>query len=227
MIFNPASTGSLIGFIVLIACIFAFYVWGISRTEPIFLKKMISILIIWNTVTSLIVLSGIIEKNFIPFGIILFLMVNVSAFIFALRPIGQSLQNLPVWILILFQSFRLPLELIMHSWSETQTMPVTMSWNGQNFDILTGIFAILAIIPALRNSKIFHWSFNILGIAMLLNVFRVVLMSSPLPFAWPLANPVQLIAHFPYHMIATVCVWSALIGHILLTKKLLKATDAA
>ena len=114
----------------------------------------------------------------------------------------------------------------MHSWSETKTMPVTMSWNGQNFDILTGIFALLAIIPALRNSKIFHWCFNIFGIAMLLNVFRVVLMSSPLPFAWPLENPVQLIAHFPYHMIATVCVWSAVIGHILLTKKLFKTTDA-
>lgn len=224
MAFYPATTASLASFIFLTIAIMGFYIWGITKTNPKFLGKMVSILVIWNSVTSLIVLSGLIEKSFIPYGIILFLMINISAFVFALRPIGQSLQNLPVWILILFQGFRFPLELIMHSWSETQTMPSTMSWNGQNFDILTGLFALLALVPILRNSKLFHWAFNIFGIAMLMNVFRVVLMSSPLPFAWPLENPVQLIAHFPYHMIATVCVWSALIGHILLTKKLLTKT---
>ncbi len=225
MIFFPATLTSLVFFLSLIILMFSAYILGILKTEPKFLKKMISILIIWNSVTSLIVLSGLIEKNFIPFGIILFLMVNIAAFIFAIRPIGQSLQKLPIWILIIFQSFRLPLELIMHSWSETKTMPIEMSWNGQNFDIITGVLALLVIVPFLKSSKVYHWLFNLLGIAMLVNIFRVVLMSSPLPFAWPLENPVQLIAHFPYHMIATVCVWSALIGHILLTKKLLNKNN--
>ncbi len=220
MTFYPGNLASMVCFMILIVCIILFYIWGVLKTEPQFIKKMISILIIWNTVTSSIVLSGVIEKNFVPFGMILFFMVNVSAFVFALRPIGQAFRKLPIWILIIFQSFRFPLELIMHSWSETQTMPSTMSWNGQNFDVLTGLLALLAMIPFFRNSKMYQWCFNFFGIVMLMNVFRVVIMSSPLPFAWPLENPVQLIAHFPYHMIATVCVWSALIGHILLTQKL-------
>jgi hypothetical protein len=57
--------------------------------------------------------------------------------------------------------------------------------------------------------------------ALLLNVMRVAMMSSPLPFAWDVRPPLQLVSHLPYAWIAPVCVAGALAGHLVLTRALL------
>jgi hypothetical protein len=55
-----------------------------------------------------------------------------------------------------------------------------------------------------------------------LNVMRVVVLSSPLPFGWNVSPPLLLAFHLPYALIAPVCVGGALFGHIVLTRALIK-----
>ena len=50
--------------------------------------------------------------------------------------------TIPLWVLVLVQAFRLPLELAMHDMYERGIMPVQMSYSGLNFDIITGATAI-------------------------------------------------------------------------------------
>jgi hypothetical protein len=103
-----------------------------------------------------------------------------------------------------------------------------MTWTGQNFDIVTGILALLAApFPnrASSRGRAVGWTFNLIGLALLLNVMRVAVMSSPLPFAWKdVEPPLQLALHFPYALIVPVCIGGALIGHIALTRALLRRT---
>lgn len=222
MNFVPSALGPLILFLVIVISILVLIPIPIWANDALKGKKITLFLIVWNNIASFYVFSGIVQSAFVPFGVILFAMTNVTAIYFALSQFGKNYDELPIVWLILFQSFRLPLEIVLHFWAGSGTVPPTMSWGGQNFDIVTGILALFVLIKPLQ-TKIFYWVFNVIGFGLLLNVMRVALMSSPLPFSWKLEDSLLLAAYFPYCLILTVCVWSALVGHIILTRRLLNS----
>ena len=63
---------------------------------------------------------------------------------------GTLLVNAPVWLLIAFHGFRLPLELIMHEAATEGVMPPQMTFTGLNFDITTGATALLVAALSAR-----------------------------------------------------------------------------
>ena len=128
--------------------------------------------------------------------------------------------GLPLAALVGFQGFRLPLELVLHQWVGEGSIPETMTWTGQNWDIVAGVMAlVVAAWPSRPRAVV--WAFDVLGFVLLLNVMRVAIFSSPLPFAWPLQPPMLLPLHLPYAWIVPICVAGALGGHIVLTRALL------
>lgn len=172
--------------------------------------------ILWFTVR-----SNLLVTHLIPAFPLLFLLMNGSALAFGLSSFGRSLARAtPLWALVAFQSFRLPLELVLHSWAAQGTIPETMTWTGQNWDIVTGIVSLICAPFAVR-SKTAAWIANLVGITLLANVARVAVMSSPLPFAWGQHPPLLLAMYFPYALILPLCVGGALAGHVVLTRKLL------
>jgi threonine/homoserine efflux transporter RhtA len=124
-------------------------------------------------------------------------------------------------VLVGFQTFRLPLELVMHCWAVQGTIPTTMTWTGQNWDVVGGIAALL-LAPLARRRPVAAWLAIVVGSLLLLNVVRVAVLSSPLPFAWEVQPRLQLAMHFPYMLIGPVCVAGALFGHIVLTRAMLR-----
>lgn len=170
---------------------------------------------------SAVVVSGILEASPIPWLMIIFGFFNISAVLFAFSGAGATLvKGLTLTELVAYQVFRLPLELVLHSWAQQGTIPQTMTWTGQNFDIISGIVALLAA-PFANRSRIVAWTANIIGLALLLNVMRVAVMSSPVPFGWGVEPSLQLAFHLPYAFIIPVCVSGALAGHMILTRRLL------
>jgi hypothetical protein len=156
-------------------------------------------------------------------GIPLFLAcMIIGAVAFAMSPVGRSVAaNVPLQTLVLFQGFRLPLELVLHWWSRLGTIPGTMTWTGQNFDVWTGIISI-AFFLFVGRFRWMAWMVNIVGFVLLVNVMRVAVFSSPLPFAWPVQPKLQLLLHFPYLLIGPICIAGALAGHVVLTRALSK-----
>ena len=139
-----------------------------------------------------------------------------------LSPLGGRIAaNIPLAALVGFQAFRLPLELVLHRWAEQGTIPTTMTWSGDNWDIVSGIVALVAA-PLAHRHRIFAWGANVIGTVLLLNVIRVALLSAPLPFGWMVTPPLLLALHLPYAWIGPVCVGGALAGHIILTRALLR-----
>ncbi len=172
----------------------------------------------WVLFFAALVSRGEVSSRTLP---LFFALANGGALVFALSPLGLRLaQGLSIPVLVAFQGFRFPLELVLHSWVEQGSIPQTMTWSGQNWDILSGIIALIAAQFA-RRSIISAWVANVLGIVLLLNVGRVALFSSPVPFGWGVHPPLQLGFHLPYALIVPVCVAGALAGHVILTRALL------
>ena len=116
---------------------------------------------------------------------------------------------------------RLPLELILHAWAHQGTIPSTMTWTGQNWDIVSGGAALLAA-PLARRHRVAAWCANVIGMALLLNVVRVAVLSSPISFGWQITPPLLLAFHLPYALILPVCIGGAAMGHVVLTRALLR-----
>ena len=66
----------------------------------------------------------------------------------AFSTVGTAFARLPLWALVAFQGFRLPLELLMHEAAGEGVMPPQMTWTGLNLDVLTGASA-LVVAPLL------------------------------------------------------------------------------
>jgi hypothetical protein len=228
MTFTHPSAASIVAFLLIVLGVAACLIAGVhfaSRRlgEPAgrAVTRVAIGFLIWQSLISAAVLSGVIREHPMPGVLLFFAAANLAGLAFALSPIGRKLAlGLPLATLVAFQAFRFPLELVLHSWAKQGTIPSTMTWTGQNLDILTGAAALCAA-PLSTRSRWIAWGFNALGLLLLLNVGRVAMMSSPLPFAWGVEPPLQLALHLPYAWIGSVCVAGALAGHVILTRALL------
>lgn len=236
MTFTPAGPVSVFVFSCIVAFILAALIEGIRAASrrlgvPGLRRAVLvgSLTGVWLLALSFVVASGLLAAKPMPRVPLFFAASNLAGLLLALSPAGGWLaRGLPLWTLVAFQGFRLPLELVLHSWAEQGTIPATMTWEGSNFDVVTGLVALVAA-AAVRTlgtydtrARIAAWTANLVGFVLLLNVGRVAMLSSPLPFAWPeVEPPLQLAMYLPYALIGPVCVAGALAGHVVLTRALL------
>ena len=101
-------------------------------------------------------------------------------------------------------------------------MPVQMSYSGQNGDVVTGITAgALGLWLARRHAP--RWvvaAWNVLGLALLVNVVTVAIMSTPL-FEWFGKDRVPLFVTYPpFVWLPAILVMAALMSHILVWRRL-------
>lgn len=220
MQFQPADPFSLTAFIVLCFIVAGTIYVGFQKANVP--SKFWGFFSTYVFILTIFASSGFTADHVIPVAPLIILSLLVVAVGFAISNNGWKIaQAFDFRALVLFQVFRLPLEFILHQWASLGTVPPTMTWTGQNLDVVTGVLSLM-IAPFANKSKAAVWLFEIVGSLLLLNVLRVVVMSSPFPFAWPLEQPLQLIFHSPYVLIAPICVAPAISGHIILLRKLIK-----
>jgi hypothetical protein len=139
--------------------------------------------------------------------------------------VGTALAQAPLSLLVAFHAFRLPLELVMHQAAAEGVMPVQMTYTGSNFDIATGITALAVAALAARGLAP-RWlllAWNALGSLLLTAILTIALASLPAIAAFG-HEPARLntwIAYFPYVWLPAGLVSAALLGHVLLWRRLL------
>lgn len=144
--------------------------------------------------------------------------------------VGRALgDGLPVAALVGFQAFRLPLELVMHEATRTGIMPVQMSFSGWNFDIVTGVTAIpvawLAATGRAPRGLLIAW--NALGSILLATIMTIAAISTPVIAAFGTGAALNtFVAHVPYVWLPSVMVAAALVGHLLLWRRLFGGSTA-
>ena len=177
---------------------------------------------LWMTATWYAAASGALaDFDRRPPGLVLLVIaIFTASFAIAFSPVGRLLASgLPLAWLVGIQGFRFPLELLMHRAYTDGVMPVQMSYSGENFDIVSGISAI--IVAGLLASGAPRWLasiWNLLGAVLLANIIVIALRSTPFVAAY---GPDQLnvwVTQPPFVWLPAVMVLVALTGHLVLAR---------
>ncbi len=180
---------------------------------------------LWMAATWMVAASGILrewERNPPPFGVLVVAIIGVALAI-AFSRFGTRVSNtIPLWVLVLVQAFRLPLEIAMHGMYTRGIMPVQMTYTGLNFDIATGALAIpVAILAATGYAGrgiVAAW--NVLGSVLLINVVTVAILGTP-RFRYFGEDHLNVwVTYPPFVWLPAVMVLAALAGHLLIFRAL-------
>lgn len=140
--------------------------------------------------------------------------------ILTFHPRLQTLwQAIPTTWLLGFQAFRVGVELFLWLLFTTALVPVQMTFEGRNWDILTGLSApvmvwLWANRHAWQRPLVLIW--NLAGLALLINIVGISILSMPTPFQVFTQAPANtVIAHFPFVWLPSFLVPMALLGHCL------------
>jgi hypothetical protein len=156
-----------------------------------------------------------------PFMVLLVAIVAL-ALVLSLSPLGLRIaRSVPVWLLVAVQAFRLPLEIAMHEMAERGIMPAQMSYSGLNLDIVTGATALVVAGLARRGGYrglVRVW--NAMGLALVVNVAAVGVLSTPRFAAFGTDRLNVWIAYPPFVWLPAVMVLAALAGHLLVFRAL-------
>jgi hypothetical protein len=131
---------------------------------------------------------------------------------------------LPIAWLVAAQSFRLPLEIVMHQAAREGVMPVEMSFTGYNFDIVTGASALVVAWLEYKgrasDTLVFAW--NVMGSVLLAVVVTVAVLASPMirAFGDEPTHVNSFVGHFPFVWLGAVLVPSAAFGHVVIFRAL-------
>jgi hypothetical protein len=175
----------------------------------------------WMTTTWAAAASGVLrqwDRTPPPFALLVLAIVALGTGI-AFSGIGRRLaQVIPLWALVAVQAFRLPLEVAMHAMSDRGIMPELMSYTGRNFDILTGATAIVvaAWVWSGRAGRRLILVWNVLGLALLVNVVTVAILLTP---RFRYFGDEQLnvwVTYPPFVWLPAVMVLAALAGHLVI-----------
>ncbi len=182
----------------------------------------------WMLIAAGLVRSGVLSHfDSTPPPMALFLLAGLGGTIAlgSSRSISRLIE-LPLAMLIGFQAFRIVVEILIHKSSTVGLAPPQMTWSGYNFDIATGLTALLLapFAGSLPRWLILLW--NSLGLALLLVVIGIAAVSFPTRLQllhpdnrWP--------AFFPYVWLPAILVTAALLGHIVLFRRLTRKLTPA
>ncbi len=211
---------SLTAFVLIVAFVIAGFVTAATRASSAGAGRGLAGAGAWLALTAAFPLGGLLAPDgpLPPQAFMALLMAATLGVAFS--PLGRGIAGtVPLWILVGFQGFRLPLELVLHDWAAHGIAPPQMTWTGQNFDIAAGI-AALVFAPLVRAKPALAWIPTLVGLGLLVNILRIVATSLPGPMQL-FPDPLLLPWRFPHVWIGSVCVVGAMIGHLVALRALL------
>lgn len=197
-------------------------------------KLVLSILLGWALITAILGITGFYRQGFQMPPRFLFLVgpgiVLTLVLLFTRR--GRAfLSTVDIGDLTLLQTVRVPVELTLFLLYEASVIPRIMTFEGSNFDLLTGLSAPLVYYLVLQRKTLSpSWllAWNFLGLLLLFTIMAIAILSLQTPFQrFGLDQPNIGVTYFPYVWLPGIIVPAALFSHLVSIRKLLLARAAA
>ncbi|HMK02787.1 MAG TPA: hypothetical protein VK489_01295 [Ferruginibacter sp.] len=137
----------------------------------------------------------------------------------------KLLRSVPPQWLVFMQSFRILVEVLLWMAFLANKLPVQMTFEGRNFDVLSGILAIpvgYLVLKKIHASKKLAIAYNVIGLLLLINILVVAVLSMPTSFRYFMNEPSNtLVAQFPFILLPGILVPIAYSFHIFSLRQLL------
>lgn len=191
-------------------------------------KIFLTLVLIWTALQSIISISGFytVTTTFPPRFAFLLLPPLVSIVVlFNSKKGRQFIDGMNIKTLTIFHITRIPAELILFWLFINKAIPQLMTFEGRNFDILSGLSAPLIfyfgfVKKKINRSIIIIWNF--ICLALLINIAINAILSVPgtlQRFAFD--QPNIAIIHFPFILLPACLVPLVLFSHLASIRQLL------
>ncbi len=187
-------------------------------------------IVVWCAMQGVLAGAGILARFELrppPLALFLAALIAGALAFGASRFAAPLARGLPLAALVGYQAFRLPLELVLHEAARAGVMPSLLSFSGRNFDIVTGTLALpVAALVALGHAP--RWlvpAWNALGLAALTVIGAIAIGTAPFVQAFGPQQVNAWVAYLPFVYLPGVMVAAALVGHVLVIRRLRHAED--
>lgn len=157
------------------------------------------------------------------FGVLPAILLIAFYFIFFRK---SFIERLPLKLLTLLHIVRLPVEIVLYWLFVGGAVPQVMTFEGRNYDILSGILAPVVYLAAFRGGGKDRWlliAYNILGLILLANIVTSVITSLPSPTqVMAPERPNLAVLNFPYIWLPAIVVPIVLFSHLTALWQLVK-----
>lgn len=129
--------------------------------------------------------------------------------------------------LIAIHTLRLPVEMVLYNLYLAKQLPVIMTFEGWNFDIIMGVTAILILVYQLITkrvpSRIFMLIWNCCGLVLLTIIVTIAVLAAPLPFQQLAFNQSNIaVLQFPFTWLPGYVVPVVFLSHVMFINILIK-----
>lgn len=177
-----------------------------------FLNTFVVVLVAWGVIVSAVSIAGVMgDFSIFPFnlGPLLFLPLIVSILFTFSRSLKEVLPHIHPGSIIRLQVFRVFVEILLWFLFLDNVLPVQMTFEGRNFDVLSGltapIIAFLAYKSKISKTGIIIWNLACLG--LLINIVGIAILSMPTPYQYFMNEPSNtIVAEFPISWLPTFLV---------------------
>jgi hypothetical protein len=234
---NQLSAPAIIMGIFSLLCVIIFLIvlrTAISKTgwtsgqQKSYFTRVVIVVVLWVAAISVLAIVGVFRDFsklpprpavIIVIAIVLLLVLSFS------KSFSRILTVTPPHWFVLMQSFRIGVELLLYISFTKKLIPVQMTFEGFNFDIISGILALPAAWIMSRNAKFSKLTgiiYNIIGLLLLVNVLVIAVTSMPTPIRKFITEPaLSIVGEFPFIFLPGVLVVLALALHIFSLRQLL------
>jgi hypothetical protein len=198
-----------------------------EQKKKIFNGTLLGILL-WMIATGILSWSGVLSDfSSFPPRLLIVLIIPLAAIIWIItrKATGEVLQYIPPVILIHLQVFRVFVEVLLWALFIRDLLPIQMTFEGRNVDILSGITApfVAWLYQHNKVSKTVVITWNLICLGLLINIVAVAIASMPTPFRVFLNEPANtIVAKFPIVWLPALLVPLAYGLHFLSLKQLLR-----
>jgi hypothetical protein len=203
-------------------------VYFLAKASSAYTTRVLVIATIWLVLQTVVSLSGFYANTAaMPPRFILAVAPPLLLIIglFSTRSGRRFINDLDLSTLTLLHIVRIPVELVLFWLFLNKKIPEIMTFEGQNFDIISGITApvvyYLFLKERIGSGIMLMWNF--LCLVLLINIVSTAILSAPFPFQqFGFEQPNVAVLYFPFVWLPCCIVPIVLFSHVVAIKRLME-----